>query len=163
MVSLAHCIFVLYSISFYSTSVIRTMKYMQHVQSYISNKWFAEDVTVVRWCCEQLKRPRAQPRQSPRAQLSQNPRVQPRHYPEIIFKHALEKGYVGSQEGTSHWKKTRTSCSKHQPMSDGGTLPETNSSQIHPWIYDRPNPKKERKWTIREPSTRCFFSVSGRM
>ena len=47
---------------------------------------------VVRWCCEPLKRPRAQRRQSPRAQRrqspraqpSQNPRVQPRHLPTMI-------------------------------------------------------------------------------
>ena len=48
-----------------------------------------EDVTVVRWCCEPLKRPRAQPRQSPRAQPSQNPRVQPRHLPPMTSQNVL--------------------------------------------------------------------------
>ena len=32
---------------------------------------------------------------------------------KIIFKHALEKGYVGSQEGTSHWKKKQEHPAKN--------------------------------------------------
>ena len=49
---------------------------------------------MVRWCCEPLKRPRAQPRQSPRAQLSQNPRVQPRHFPFQKARRLLSKIHI---------------------------------------------------------------------
>ena len=40
MVSLAHCIFVLYSISSYSTTIMRSMKYAQHVQNVKMSQWY---------------------------------------------------------------------------------------------------------------------------